>query len=463
MKKRRFVNKRLLKQFICIKIKLFYVALFLIAGCQTKPKKYDEIKSSYEVATKWADMALFITKNTFANTPTYSSRALGYLGLTMYETVVNKGKNYQSLAGQLNGLTTLPLPVNNKQYNWELSLNAGQAFMLKKIYNQTADENKLIIDSLEKVIYNQFAEEENNKEVVQRSVSYGKAVAEAIYKWSETDGGNRGYLHNFDPKFTVPDKPGCWKPAFFSQVVGHLPLHPYWGKNRTFLKTDAEIALPQFVSYSTSPASKYAALINDVYQKNITLTQEEKEIALWWNDDPSDSYTPPGHSYNLGTIIIKNTKPDLVKCAETYAKIGIAVADAFINCWKWKYTYMSERPSTYINDVLNKSWESFWPNPPFPAFPSGHAIQASAAATVMANIYGEHFSFTDNTHVGKPRDENKNVDYKPRSFTSFWQVAEETANSRFFGGIHTRFDNETGLQEGKKIGNNINKLKWLKG
>ena len=41
---------------------------------------------------------------------------------------------------------------------------------------------------------------------------------------------------------------------------------------------------------------------------------------------------------------------------------------------------------------IDQRWESFWPDPPFPAFPSGHAIQAAAAATVLTDLYGDNFS-----------------------------------------------------------------------
>jgi hypothetical protein len=439
---------------------LLFLSYFII-GCNNK-KQFEKPPNAVDVAVKWADMTLFISKNTFANTPTYSSRALGYIGLTMYETVVHGYSNHQSLAGQLNQLEKLPLPLPDKKYDWVICLNAGQSYILKKIYNQTQDENKLVIDSLEKTIYDEYASFINDDDIAERSASYGKEVAEAIYQWSKTDGGDRGYLHNFDDKFVVKDKPGVWKPALFSQVVGHLPLHPHWGNNRTFLRADSEMPMPDFIAYSKDTTSEYFKIVAEVLQKNLTLTQPEKEIAMWWNDDPSDTYTPPGHSYNLGTIAIKKARPDLIKCAETYAKIGISVADAFINCWKCKYQYLSERPSTYINEVMDNAWESFWPNPPFPAFPSGHATQAAASAIVMTGLYGNNFSFTDNSHAGRPRDENKNVDYKARSFISFWQAAEETAQSRFYGGIHTKYDNNTGLAQGKIIGNNVNQLRWAK-
>jgi hypothetical protein len=62
--------------------------------------------------------------------------------------------------------------------------------------------------------------------------------------------------------------------------------------------------------------------------------------------------------------------------------------------------------------------------------------------------------------VGRPRDEVRNTDFKQRTFDSFWAVAQETADSRFFGGIHTPQDNKVGLEGGMAVGQNVNELKW---
>ena len=75
-------------------------------------------------------------------------------------------------------------------------------------------------------------------------------------------------------------------------------------------------------------------------------------------------------------------------------------------------------------------------------------------------MYGDKFSFTDNAHVGRKRDEIRNTDFKARHFNSFWEVAEETAKSRFYGGIHVPQDNNAGLEKGKVVGENINHLIW---
>ena len=298
--------------------------------------------------------------------------------------------------------------------------------------------------------------------MINRSISYGKAVAAAIFEWSKTDGGHRGYLKNFDKKMVFPAKLGSWKPPLYGQSFSHYPLHPHWGKNRTFLKQDHQIADPSVIPFDTVPNSAYYKEFLAVYEQEKTLTQAQKEAAVWWGDDPDETVTPPGHSYYLATLVIKKTQPNLIQCAETYAKVGMAVADAFINCWKWKYQFFTERPNTYITEHIDPQWESFWPDPPFPAFPSGHAIQAAATATVLTELYGEKCDFIDDTHKGRKRDGLRNTDFKPRHYTSFWAVAEETANSRFYGGIHTPQDNKAGLEKGREIGTNINQLIWKK-
>lgn len=435
---------------------------FFINSC--KPDKVDEVLPSDvdnpEVATKWADMTLRAIYRLPGNSPTYCSRALGYLGLTMYESIVQGSKTHQSIAKQLNKLDFVPQIETGKRYNWQLSLNAGQAVMLKKLYVLN-DAMKQSIDSLATALEKKYSEGES-AEVIERSKKFGQSVADVIFLWSTVDGGFEGYLKNFPTDYVIPTGAGKWQPPKKSQSTSQRPLHPYWGSNRTFVATDATIPVPTMIPYSTSRFSLCYAQFLEVYAKSFTLTQEERETGAWWSDDPSEVYSPPGHSYNLGTIAIKTAKANLTVAAETYARIGLGVADAFINCWKVKYTYFSERPSTYVRDNIDGSFVQYWPEPPFPAYSSGHSTQGAAAAIVLASIYGDPFPFTDDTHANRARDTAQNVDFKIRKFNSFWEMAEECGYSRILGGIHTQQDNVTGLSIGRKVGNNVNALSWRK-
>lgn len=437
----------------------FSVSTTFFSSCkQEKPKPPED----HELTAAWADMSIYITKNTPANSPTFASRCFGYIGLTMYESVVNGYPEYQSVAPQLNGLDNLTAPEKALTYNWQLALNAGQAEILRNIYIQTSDINKAKIDSLEQHFATIIKDAVANDSVSTRSIAYGKQIAQTIFEWSKTDGGHRGYLNNFDKKLLFPQKPGGWQPPLYAQSFSHFPLHPHWGQNRTFLAADSMVAAPAFIPFDSTPGSPYYNQFMQVYEKEKVLTVDEKRAAIWWADDPEVSATPPGHSYYLATIAVRKTKPGLIKCAETYARLGMALADAFRNCWKWKYQFFTERANTFVPMHIDQHWDSFWPDPPFPAFPSGHAIQAAAMATVLTELYGDHFEFIDSLHAGRPRDELRNTDFVPRHFTSFWQAAQETADSRFYGGIHIPQDNARGLDKGKEIGKNINQLHWKK-
>jgi len=454
----------------CAKLKVKPVAIltmFILFSGMFSCKKEDvhlandpEFLTS-DIAVKWADMSLNIIRHAKYKSPTYSSRSLGYIGITMYESVVYADPSHRSLQGELNQLYFLPIPENNSNYHWPIVLNSSMQSILKFLYPTTTNisiDYEKSIDSL----YNELLAE-NIKgvktEVVDRSENFGKSLANAIFDWAKSDGGNEEFLHPFDTTFIFPSGDSYWVPPVKGQTITKYPLHPHWGENRTFSYANGQIPIPSISAYSKDSSSEYYKMYYAIYDLSKNLTRTDKEIAAWWADDPTETFSPPGHSFNLATQVIEKINPNLVKAAETYARVGMAVADAFICCWKTKYKYFNERPSTYIRSVIDTSWTPFWPEPPFPAFPSGHSTQSSATATVLTSLYGEDFSFTDNTHEGSLRFPF----FEPmpaRHYNSFWESAEETGYSRLLGGIHTQQDNIVGLGEGEKIGNNINNMLW---
>ena len=196
-----------------------------------------------------------------------------------------------------------------------------------------------------------------------------------------------------------------------------------------------------------------------MYRSVKNLTPEQKEIALFWADDPGKTSTPPGHSISIASQVLREKNASLALAAETYARVGMAVADAFIGCWNTKNQYDLIRPISYIQNVIDPTWNNPSPTdpvttPPFPEYPSGHSVQSGAAASVLTALFGDNYKFTDNTHAerGLPA----------RTFYSFFQAADEAALSRLYAGIHFMPAIELGLMQGKCIGEKVNNLVWKK-
>ncbi len=418
-------------------------------------------KFSSDIATNWAILQQKLTKTTAGYTPPVAARAYAYGGLVMYEAAVGGMPNHQSLAGQLSDLSTLPKPETGKDYNWALSVNAAEATILRALYAEasrpTAAINKIVIDSVE-VIQLNANKTGVAQDVIDRSVKYGQDVANAIFEWSKTDGGHEGYKRNFPATYVVPVFAGAWQVTESGQAI---PMQPTWGTNRSFVPANQTLTLPNIIPFSTSITSSYFGQYFETYTINKSLTAEQKEIAAFWADNPTETQTPAGHSYNITNIAVKQAKVGLGKAAEAFAKAGITLNDAFINCWKCKFKYNNERPYTMIRRTIDPNWKPLFTTPPFPGFPSGHSTQSSAVSDVLTDFFGQNFAFTDNSHEGR-KDATTGIVLKSRNFKSFADFSQEAALSRLYGGIHTRQDNETGLAEGRKIAKNVLALKFKK-
>jgi hypothetical protein len=406
---------------------------------------------SASVATEWFRLVLQLIQTTPGFSPPVASRAFGYLGVALYEALTPGMPGYRSLAGQLNGLPALPLPPDHA-YHWPTVANSALAATIRAFLPTTPDANQTAVTDLERGFADTFARR-LPPAILERSIKRGQTVAAHIFAWSRSDGGHEGYLTNFPAGYVPPAGPGLWVPT----PPGFQPaLQPYWGNNRPFvLASGAEHDPGPPPSFSTAAGSPFHAEAVEVYETVNALTDEQRAIALFWADDPGQTATPPGHSLAILTQLLEERQASLAAAAEAYAKAGMAVADAFIGCWHSKYTYHLIRPISYIQQHLDPGWgveERALPvtTPPFPEYTSGHSAQTGAFAQVLFDLFGD-FPFTDHTHDARG--------LAPRSFSSCFEMAEETAISRLYGGIHFRAAIERGIEQGRAIGKRVSGLK----
>jgi membrane-associated phospholipid phosphatase len=208
--------------------------------------------------------------------------------------------------------------------------------------------------------------------------------------------------------------------------------------------------------YETKPGTTFYTMMKEVYDINKNLTEEQKLIAKYWDDNPfviehaghmmfgNKKITPGGHWIGITAQVVKQANADAVKSAQSFALTAVALYDGFISCWDEKYRSSYVRPVNVINELLDKNWAPLLQTPPFPEYTSGHSTITASAATVLTKLYGENFAFEDSS------------DYKyiglKRKFSSFQAAASEASISRVYGGIHYTLSVNVGNEQGKKVG-----------
>ena len=411
---------------------------------------------SANVAAEWFQLALLLTQQTPGFSPPVASRALAYLGLALYESVVPGMPERSSLAGQLNELSSLPWAQPDEPLHWPTVANASMATMTRMMFPTATAENKARIDLLERSLPLKYPPDFDaaaiGPEIGNRSESFGKLMAMALMTWARTDGGHEawGPLRRGRENYVPPSGAGQWSatpPAFAA------PLLPYWGSNRTFVLTSADdCPAPPPPAYSEAPGSAFYKEGQEVHRIANAATQEQRQFALYWADDPGKTPTPAGHWVFIATDLLKVRKASLADAAEAYVRLNLAMADAFIANWATKYQVNLLRPATYVQLVIDSNWvPTLMHTPPFPEYPSGHSGQSSAAAAVLAASFGADTGFTDNTHNDRG--------WGPRTFKNFKAAADEAALSRLYAGIHFRSSVEGGQVQGQCVARKVLALK----
>ena len=437
--------------------RLLFAFLILISSCKQpdNTSTFNDAALYRQTVKKLNDIILM---NAFP--PCVASRNYVYANIAAYEVIAAGNKeNYISLSGQIKHLPVIPEPDKNKTIDFHFA----SLLAFCKVGNAvTFPEGSM--DEYVNSLKEKASDEGMPSEVLENSIQYADVVAQHILDWSKDD--NYAQTRSA-PKFTVSNEEGRWipTPPMFAQA-----LEPHWGEIRPMaLNSVEEISLPPDPTPFNvkNKDSQFYKNVMEVKTIGDNLTQEQKEIADFWDDIPSklnvsghlrystNKFSPGGHWMNIVGIATEMNKDDFNSTVSVYTQASIALFDAFISCWYLKFKYNYVRPETVINQYIASDWRPHLETPPFPEYTAGHATISSAVEKILTNVIGDNKAFADTSQV--------EFGLKSRSFKSFKEAAIEAGISRVYGGIHYRRSCDEGYINGQEVGQFVlDRLKFKK-
>ncbi|MFN4145251.1 MAG: vanadium-dependent haloperoxidase [Runella sp.] len=426
---------------------IFFTALaglFYTCKPKAKPEEYNPKAADPELYHQSVELLTDVIIHDIFKPPV-ASRIYVYANLAGYEAMVPGFPEYRSMGGQLNGFGESPKPDPNKEYCYPLA--STHAF-LKVARALTFSSN--FFDDYEKTFYKKYEDMGIPDDVINRSMAFGDSVAAHVIRYSSKD----SYKQIRGIRFTVTNEPGTWVPTPPAYADA---CEPEWNKIRTFtLDSASQFIPPRPPAYSKDKNSLFWKETREVYEIGKNLTEEQKRIAWFWDDNAfvmnvvghvsfaNKKMTPGGHWIHINMTVCRNQKASFQKSVEGYLLTSIALIDAFISCWDEKYRSIKVRPETVINAELDPKWQPFLQTPPFPEYTSGHSTISAASAEVLSYVHGDNVAFIDSTEFKHGHGVMK--------FKSFRDASEMCSISRVYGGIHYRSGCDEGRKAGQKIG-----------
>jgi hypothetical protein len=323
---------------------------------------------------------------------------------------------------------------------------------------------------------------------INAGLAVGEAAANHVLSLRQGD--------NSSPMATWPESNvyGKYRTDLFGAETNVPAAQPQWG-TVTPWAIDAgnqfrSTAIPAF----NSP--EYAAAVEEVrihgdrarYQgSNLPADVAwEKRTAFFWAQkglNPSGikvstgTTTPPGQWLQIARSVAGTRSDDLLDNARLMALLSLTVADAGIVAWDTKYAPENNlwRPIHAIrlasvtdpNDPnynpgisVDPTWMPLIPTSNHPEYVSGHSTFSGAAAELLTLYFGENVMFSVIGDDALFLDGSGNIvspgtpgaTREVRTYSSFWDAAEEAGQSRIYGGIHYQFSNQHGLNAGRGVG-----------
>jgi len=238
-----------------------------------------------------------------------------------------------------------------------------------------------------------------------RGLAIGRSAGKALVERAKTDGFTTPWNGN------LPTGPGKWIP-------NGAPAGPTFGGVAPYFLTSGS----QFRS-SPPPAFGSAAFLadlNEIRTLSDNRTPAQRASAIYWNF-PTGTFTPIGYWNLVATNYATQYGLDERAATRTFALVNASMMDALIGCWDAKYFYSMLRPSQ-ADGLITMTFGL----PNHPSYPSNHACLSGTAALIL----GAEF---------------------PAERAEMERQATEATVSRYYAGLHYRFDGDAGLAIARQV------------
>ncbi len=294
----------------------------------------------------------------------------------------------------------------------------------------------------------------------QRGIALGEAAAKTVLGHREDDRWNdeaEYQWHPMAPGVYAEFREHSATPEGFIFGAGWAGAEPF------------ALPRPDFFRVEPPPvidSAEYARAFNEVRvvgrQVSPERTADQTHLALWWKDFVENSHN------RLARRLVIEQGLDAMDANRLFALLNAAVFDAYVSSFENKFHYNHWRPYTAIRWAANDNnsatqAEPDWTNThnhtyAFPSYPSAHGTACAAAMTVMADTFGDRFTFTMHTpqvDIAGPFSGKRAMNPPTRTFDRFSAAAKECAISRIYLGIHFRYDSIEGNRLGNRVGDQV--------
>ena len=254
--------------------KICYLLVVLTAFACTPNTAYKaELKDPELFQSAVKNLSDIIVYDIFS--PPVASRVYMYPTIAAYEIMAQAyPAQYNSLAGQLNGLKASPaLPEN-------------VAPELAALYAYNSIGKTLIFSEDKMEAFQEKLASKVKAMGVPRSVrkaskAYADSVVEHILAWAKGDLYNQTRTY---PKYTILEEEKFWKPTPPDYMDG---IEPHWNKIRTLVLDSASQYKPKDpLAFDLTKGSPFQTQLQQVYEIGEGLSEEQIEIAKFWDCNP---------------------------------------------------------------------------------------------------------------------------------------------------------------------------------